>query len=266
MNHKKYGVLVTALIVLLMFALSPSAEASDIHKDKVLKIGRSYSGVLNDDTDYEIWKFSIPTDGDLKFYISLNSSSLRGATALLLESNGINEIERDYAANGNIVFHGYLEPGSYILKVSRDLSQHNGSGEYTINSDFTAEPFTNDVEPNNIAKRAIELPIGALMTGHLGYYSETINENDTVDWYKITLPFDQLLTIKINFNNPSLKGAQPSLYDSDGHYILNRGYQVDGNTVIKEKLKKGTYLLKVEGNSTFYDGQGGYSIRCTGES
>ena len=145
--------------------------------------------------------------------------------------------------------------GTYYLQVHR----YSGHGGYTLNYQFTPNPYIGDEEPNNDYENAQQLIKGEKVMAHIGYTDDKgVTDND--DWYKFDVDIIGI---------PSLTIVPNQTYDLNIHWIQVYSLQ-DGelkelklNYIGKNQAsiylpyyEKGTYYVQVRR----YSGHGGYTL------
>lgn len=208
-----------------------------------------------DTTDW--WKITttvpgalvVKTVSDTNTNIDLEMYDSDQAT-LIAESDSIFGVHESATYNS-------LQPGTYYIKLYRRYSGFSG---YTITAQFTASTNTNDAENNDLATTALDLPVNGSKSGNLRYYGNL--KQDTVDWYKITIPNDGYLQVKTLAN--ATLDVDLFLYDQDGlTEIADYDTGVGPNeSVHYNNLKAGTYFIQAFG----YSGYGGYTISSVFEA
>lgn len=197
------------------------------------------------------WSFDVTTTGDLSIW-----------------NRGI----KVYAADGSTLIQHYLylssgdsrgplglKAGSYVLAV-----EGVQPGSYTVTSQFTAQPLSNDSEPNDQQASAQGTTLSEGLNGHLGYHDSGDGERDTVDWWRLTLPEDGALTLTVDMDDTVTFWNQfLEIYDADGSTLLETYRYISNNDVPVTRgplaLRAGDYYLKVmtSDSAGYY---GGYTV------
>ncbi len=213
-------------------------------------------------TDVEDWyKITIPADG--KLVVNTSSDSTLCFIAYLYDQDTTTQIATTNSFECDIfnktMTYNNLTPGTYFIKCIRWNDPATDHGAYTISNVFTPADLTNDTEPNNYALNAITLPVNDTLTGHIGYYGNTIT--DATDWYKITIPADGKLAVNSIYD--STVCLITYLYDQDSVTQLTDTWtacDVYNKTMTYNNLMPGTYYIKCVRNGGFITTYGAYTI------
>lgn len=194
-----------------------------------------YNNLKRDTLDW--YKITLPSDGDLTIKFSSNNGLY--AYFDLFDNDGTTVITSKYT-NGNDQFTvGGLAAGVYFVRIRAYYNYE--FAPYTLSDSFYVPGQANDAELNNTKANALELSVNGTATGHIGYYYK--NNRDTLDWYKLTLPSDGSLRIRIASNNATY--VYLDLYDNDGITLVNSGYTNTSTDIYTDGLGSGTYFIRV---------------------
>lgn len=134
-----------------------------------------------------------------------------------------------------------LAAGTYHIRVR---PYGNNTGTYTLRNKYFAALLPNDQEPNNTYQSAQLVQINGNITGRLNYGN--INDFDTEDWFKVTIPEEG--TLKFKSNSPDNNDFYIKLYDIDGTSILSQTevYPLgEVDSVFGTNLMAGRYYILV---------------------
>lgn len=192
--------------------------------------------------DYEDWwKIVLPSDGQLNIdFTTSGASSLFGAyTGYYLYSDNDKQMYSTTTL-GTSTSPLSLKAGTYYMKLWINSTYQYGS--YSFTPRFSAAVLTNDSEDNDTKATAKDASVGVKNTGHIGYDGNT---HDWEDWWKITLPADDTLTIKFETSGTSsLFGAY------SGYYLYNSSdVSQDSTNSLSSSYAGGPYNLKA---GTYY--------------
>ncbi len=148
--------------------------------------------------------------------------------------------------------------GTYIIRVSRFAAYSSGleytDGTYRMKYSFTAAN-NNETEPNDSFATAMPLTANQKVTGFLA-------QNDTLDYYSITIPSRQKIQIKCT----AMLYTWIKIYDED----LNSLKTVEGSYGTSEskpqvltyeaELVAGTYYIKPSAGTNFNASYGNYIL------
>lgn len=130
---------------------------------------------------------------------------------------------------GKKVGGSYLEPGDYRLFVAYDYYP----GSFTCNL-YASYFNTTEHEPNNSVPQAMNLSLDTSVSG-------IISATDSYDYYKINVPYDDLLTL---YTSSTASYIGLSILNSSGNYLTNSSsFRIDGGY---EDMKTATISSPVE--------------------
>ena len=209
---------------------------------------------VTDDTDW--YKVTVTGEGDLSVVVSadanvavgLNVYDQDGTTALV--SGGYATYGGTYTASVP-----QAAPGTYYVQLVR----YGGYGYYTVRP-TTAAPTVSDPEPNDTAAQAIALALNGSAAGRLGWHRVPYSVTDDNDWYKVTVPQDGDLSLKISADSGVAVGL--NIYDQDGKTaIVSGGYATYGGSysAAAPHVGPGTYYVQL----VRYGGVGYYTLNST---
>jgi len=208
-----------------------------------------YDADSHDSEDW--WKIILPSDGLLALDFVLS-----GKSDLFLASSGyylysVNDrLEDSTTSLASSRTPVNLKAGTYYLRLWVNSSYQYAS--YSFTPTLSVAPLANDSEQNDSKAAAQNAALNAANTGHIGYDADS---HDSEDWWKITLPGDDTLTL--NFET---SGTSSLFQASTGYYLY------DSNDSVKKSasglassggsvdLKAGTYYLRIWINSSYQYG------------
>lgn len=211
-------------------------------------IAYRYNGNNYDTEDY----YSFYSNGDYNITISLSNNTNgytyiylydTDTTTLLGTTNGYAQSGISFSVNG-------LAAGTYYIRVNAGAGNFSG---YTISNSYTANPLSNDAEPNNIVAQAIPTIYNQVDTGHIAY-RQTGGGYDEYDYYVFTTPVDGNISLSLENNTNGYTYIY--LYDSDGTTQLGttNGYAGSPISFTAYGLAAGTYYAMVYAGSGNYAG------------
>ena len=244
------------------FAESYKGSNNTLSAASPLTLGKTVTSVLTatDGADTYGFKISKPGQVDVKV-----SSDLDGYI-YIYDKDG-KQLYKEYifkdiktgAASKDLVF--YLNKGMYYLQVTSFTGGFNGNyynnqyiGKTVLKTKFTAtnESFAESTNgSNNTLDKAKSIKTDTVYTGFTGI-------NDTVDYYKFTVPKKDDVTVSIKGKDNSRKLL---VFDKNGKekaFILSLKDSFTGEYYSERKLTglpKGTYYLKVDSNISPYYGE-----------
>ncbi len=229
--------LICALIHAALFAAEtePNNARSSAN---TLALNGSNSGKINPAGDQDWWKITTTKDGRLD--VKLTSVDGQYIWVNIYDNDGTTKLAGQNTNSNTTVSADGLAVGTYYLQIVGYYSTTKGS--YTISNTLVTPAQNNDKEPNDTKGKALNLPLNGSVKGHIGYYYK--NLRDTFDWYKIIVPEDGLLRIRITSNNSQYVYAY--LYDNDGSTQLAASYANTTTDINKDGLAAGTYYVMIK--------------------
>ena len=211
-------------------------------------------------TDNDDWfRIEVPEEGKGEFTFDPSQEfglNIHWMTLYRIEDGEVKDRNFSYiGTEKKTVEISDLGIGTFYLQVRR----YGGHGGYTLNYQFTPNPYIGDVEPNNSYENAQTLVKGEKVMAHLGYTDDT-GTTDNDDWYKFDIDI---------IGTPSLAITPNQTYGLNIHWIQVYSLQ-DGElkelkfnyigtnptSIYLPYYEKGTYYVQVRR----YGGHGGYSI------
>ncbi|MDD3161260.1 MAG: T9SS type A sorting domain-containing protein [Bacteroidales bacterium] len=216
------------------------------------RIGYEKIGSI-DQSDW--FKVSIPESGILKFSI-ITDNTLAINNVLLYTENDNHRNTGNWGSQVTFTIDD-LSKGDYWIKIPL----WSGYGAYRFIAEFTPSLLPVETEPNDSYATAIPLIEGdTLSSAQLGYFHQSAQDKDVVDWYKFTVPQDGNASF-IFKTTGDLSVNNPLLYASVGDSVSFRSSGPWGQTFTFNEydLKAGEYYLKVP----IWGGKGSYNILFT---
>ena len=216
--------------------------------------GQIYKSTSESDIDQDVYQFTTNKDGEV--YISLDETTA-GYSMYLYDKNG-NKLGGDYySTKGNtIVISDTVEKGTYYIKVNPYSWKGITSATYRLKATYTGS-IKRDVstfEPN-------ETPDTAMDISSNKYYSSTSYSKSDRDVYKFKVSQDGNTVVQLD---NTTGGYSMYLYNEDGKSLGGDYYSSRGNTIIiKEKLAKGTYYIKINPYSWSGISSASYRLKAT---
>ena len=235
--------------------LSEYAQHLNLNQMNSGNLGNRRDGSY-DQTDW--WKFTIVEDGRLE--IKDTTEAPLQYYMYLYDEDGTTEIKNVLRFNDNsgTRLAISLSPGIYFLRLDLYGEVYNTYGSYTIEPDFTPTTYPGDPEPNDSLSTASVLSVGSRQSGNLG--SRRQGDYDDIDWWKIELQEDGLLTVLDSTQSPLQYYI--SLYEEDGITRVDQKIRFYDNsgTRINSKLNAGIYYLVLEKYGDDYYTYGSYTL------
>jgi len=226
----------------------PYVLASD--SESYVFSGFSFIDYLDANNPLKTHTIALPYDGELSLKITFDST-LSIKSVLIYDLNNSQLFGPPYPISGG-VYGGYgLKAGTYYIKVTRS----SGYGGYNLTTIYNAQPISNDSEPNDTFPEANPIPNSGDAPGHLGYTGGGNGSVDTVDNFKIILPSDGELKLKIIYDQ-TLGVNSIWINDLNNSQLFGPPYPISGIVYGGYGLKAGTYYIKVTRSS----GYGGYNL------
>ncbi len=242
----KQKVLLLCLLSSFLFYGNAKANESEPNDTRAqantLALNGSNSGKIDPAGDQDWWK--VTTNADGKLNITLTPLSGKYLWINIYDNNGTTLLTQNNGNSQFTVSPDGLTAGTYYVQIVAYYSTDTGS--YTISSSLTVATPANDVEPNNTKAQAKVLPLNGSKTGHVNYYYNL--KRDSVDWYKVTIPQDGKLTLKLTSGNG--KWIWAYLFDNDGTTQLNANNTNGIVYINSDGLAAGTYYVRI---NSYYD-------------
>ena len=149
-----------------------------------------YSNRYSDAADW--YYIDIAQNGLLK--VTLECSDDPGSYLKMYDTNGTREIASLWMSGttqGSVAAD--LRPGRYFVKIEKFYSDSVYS--YKLTPTFTPAELDSDKEPNNHVSQALDLPTNGMVTGNIGYYSNS--HVDTSDWYRVQIPTKSVFVVSL---------------------------------------------------------------------
>lgn len=238
------------------YSLKVGFEASDFYEKETnnnltnanaIQVNQIYKGQIKDYSDEDFFKFTIPNDGNIK--LSLDNMANTGWQATLFNNKG--EVyqtlytEDSELVDGNTSANIGLPKGTYYVKIENYSDSLKKTYQFKVSykkSDFYEKEFNNSLTSATFMK-----------LNNTYYGSRSDNSDSDKDIYKITLPRDGQVTVRMT----QLPGViwTAKIQNSTGvvyHSLeTNDSEMVSGNASASKMMKKGTYYLVVEGISSW---------------
>lgn len=216
-----------------------------------LDLTKSFTGVLTNDENSDIYKLNVTNPGILncEFYAYMKWIYLK-----LIDSQGNEIISRNPSWNSNIGYsvNNYsfaLEKGIYYLQI---LSDGDNRGKYQFVNKFTVIGST-ESEKNDTIVTANTVSLGKNIIGLLG-------EDEESDIYKITIPSSG--TVNVNLK-AFMKWIYLRIYTISGDEIYSQNPSWNSNLSYSNNdyeytLTAGTYYFQIKNDG---DNRGKYILR-----
>jgi len=209
-----------------------------------------------DTIDTEDWyKVTLPSDSKIQVIETTSSTLFSGI--YLYDSNGGNEFYYRAGRKGvsDTLTYNNLAAGVFYVKI---INWGNCYGSYNLKVNAIPATLNNDVEPNGEFSQAKDLAVNTETTGHVGYFSNNVTDND--DWYKITLPSEGKIQVIETTSSEQYSGIY--LYDATGtnQFDSKSGLKGGSDTLNHNNiLAAGIYYIKIINWGNCY---GSYSLKA----
>ena len=218
----------------------------------------TFTGSLSDTDTMVTHQVILPSDGALTLDLVTDSTLAMSYyySVRVYDENGTSELFISYGPDMATTDHllyapGAFKAGTYHIKLERS----EGAGNYTLVADHEPNPLQNDTEPNDDTVGALNLALGASVTGHLGFIGGGLGTTvDYIDWYRVALLSDGVLTIDLLTDSTLAMSHYYSVRvkDADGTTDIFMDYGPDIDTTdnsfyTPDALKSGTYYIGLEG-------------------
>ncbi len=211
------------------------AKVLPLNGNKTGHIGY-YFDHLRDTFDW----YKVVTTGDGRLRLRINSYNGQNVWAYLFDADGTTQLNANYTTSSVDINTDGLAAGTYYVRVNTYYT-NSEYAPYKLEDSLFVPAQANDPEPNGNKATAVLLPVNSSKTGHIGYYNNHLR--DTFDWYKVTLPADGRLRLRISSYNGQNVWAY--LFDNDGTTQLNANYTTSSVDINTDGLAAGTYYVRV---------------------
>ena len=218
-----------------------------------MSFNQTYGGVMNDDDDVDVYKFSPSQDGKISLTFSHDYSSngdIYWNIVMYAYSSGT-YIEfynqRIYANSGEtnkLSPIGASSGTTYYLKIYTYYNATTGF-EYSLKNEFTATNYY-EKEINKEYSLATPISLGAS-------YGGVMNDDDDIDIYKITV---SSTSTPLNFSHDYVNNGEVYWYikvidaSTYSEIFSTRVNGSDSNGVVTTLNQSGTFYIKI---STYYN-------------
>jgi hypothetical protein len=239
--------------------------------------GRIGYRTSDDVTDTDDWyKIVVPEEGQIELMATATGSARFYPYYCTVNGYKNNNIYSRGSFTGNtssasqtdtITFKATdIGAGTYYIRISRYPG--TGSGGYYLSYRFTPCPMAADPEPNNEYQRYCRLLNGKTTQGRMGYRTSD-DVTDTDDWYRIIVPKDGPVDIKVTatetlklypYESKICRIQDNNIYNVSSFTGNNSSSTSDTLTYQNNNMAAGVYYIKIHR----YSGSGGYKITYNG--
>jgi len=259
--------IIIMILVILLICFSPISSFADNEENNSydtaenLSLNSTISGTVggtltSGDKDYRDYYKIMPTaDGSIS--ITVSSGTNIGSVYLYYLNSNNTLITLAYDSNGSdgfSVVDNRMGKGTYYIGVN---SASSGIGNYSLTNNFTPVSEVNDesiANSNDVKETAKNLSLDSSVQGHIGFHSDN-GSSDHYDYYKVVTTSDGKFeaSIPVNTNISDLY----LFYVNSNNTLITIAYDSnssDGFSIVDNRMGKGTYYLRVGGNSAHFDG------------
>ncbi|WP_160724100.1 hypothetical protein [Bacillus sp. USDA818B3_A] len=219
-------------------------------------LNTTYKGAIQSDYDYDYYIFTTPADGNVTISMRRNQKASWGVT---LYYDDLNENQYYKTAYGTTAA-GYeerqygLPKGTYIIKVDNSTSSQDIMYDFQVK--FTAGSQY-EKEQNDSFETANLIQVNKSCYG-------VINDYYDDDYYVFTMPNDGNVTLSMKRNTKA--SWYVNLYNIDGgnpykSFTTAYGPLASGYEEKQIGLPKGTYIVKIENQSSSEDLQYQFQVK-----
>lgn len=203
---------------------------------KVFPIRSIVSGTIASVSDEDWFKVNPSYTGNMSIDISLKRTLNNESLTLTFYDKNRKEIRRTSVKTSGTIFLN-VSKSTYYIRISSN--QMKAAIPYMIGNRFTI--YTDSYEPNNSMEGAKEIPIGTKkVTG-------TIHQKGDVDWFKLTIPLDGQIDIKLTADTVQIDPVLTVIAPNQKKYKIDDG---SADNPVPEKISlevtKGQLLIGVE--------------------
>ena len=220
------------------------------------------------DRDVDFWKINSSEAGILEIDIDGSSDDFVDTVALLFDADGNTLATNDDTEGLDPLLRYQINPDTdYYIGVTGygnenfdpfGLGTGSGgdTGEYTINSNLLPLSEFNNLANNSIENGSIdEIEIGEIIRANIGEDNGLVVGAEDVDLYRLIVPRDDIVNIRVNANGEFSANTFLRLFDSEGNEIA---FNDDENN-----LNRGSFLeQELTADTEYYIGVNGSSDRA----
>ena len=187
----------------------------------------------------EHWYFFDTTE-DINLSLSLSGESNMDLDIYLYNKNGEKQLVHMQGKDKIINLQYPIQSGRFYLKITSNIS-----GWYSIKPSRNVSSYTNDESSssdNNTYQKSFKITLGESQYGHLGYYNE-YGEIDDTDYFKFTIESPVILNISLIADDPL--DAKISLVAADGDETIAYDSGKNKKLDIVRALQAGTYYIRI---------------------
>ena len=217
-----------------------------------MSFNQTYGGVMNDDDDIDVYKFSPTQDGKISLTFShdysSNSEIYWNIVMFAYLSGNYTEFynQRIYANSGETNKLSPIGVSSDTMYYIKIYTYYNATVafDYNLKNEFTATDYY-EKEINKEYTSATPIQLGAT-------YGGVMNDDDDVDIFKITLSSS---STPVNFSHDYVNNSEVYWYvkiidaSTYSEKFSTRVYGSDNNGIITTLTQAGTYYIHI---STYY--------------
>ncbi|MEB4888163.1 MULTISPECIES: hypothetical protein [Priestia] len=208
-----------------------------------MNVNQSYKGTLSDGNDQDIYKVTVPNDGNVTLSMK-QKTGIRWYASIQTSSGKVME---ELTTDDSELIDGYaskevgLPKGTYYVQVSDDSYSENEP--YEVKLGFVKSD-NYEKESNNSLTAANKMNLNQS-------YKGSINSSNDKDVYKVDLPSDGNLTLSMKQRagvrwSVSILNPKSQNFDS---FITDDSELIDGYETMQVGLPKGSYYIAVEPDS-----------------
>jgi hypothetical protein len=204
-------------------------------------------GTIFPNSDVDIYKFTTDSNQIVRFFLD-SISSKTTMTLKLLDDEKV-ELKSAYplTKDSPMDMAYALRKGTYYIRVYSEYGQYS-----TVPFRLMFRKDTTDqTEWNNDTANAFQLTIGQSVKA-------AIYPSGDIDYFKMTLPIDDTVTINVDSISSALQSFQVYVLKNELLVRGNTPYTSNGTTTLKKFLDAGTYYLKVYCNGLFSEGEASF--------
>ncbi|MFI2958658.1 MULTISPECIES: hypothetical protein [Priestia] len=228
------------------FAVSNNYEKefnNSLATANAMNVNQSYKGTLSDGNDQDIYKVTVPNDGNVTLSMK-QKTGIRWYASIQTSSGKVME---ELTTDDSELIDGYaskevgLPKGTYYVQVSDDSYSENEP--YEVKVGFVKSD-NYEKESNNSLTAANKMNLNQS-------YKGSINSSNDKDVYKVDLPSDGNLTLSMKQRagvrwSVSILNPKSQNFDS---FITDDSELIDGYETMQVGLPKGSYYIAVEPDS-----------------
>lgn len=172
--------------------------------------------------------------------LSISSESGMYINIYLYDKNGETQLSHDGGKDKIINLQHPIQSGKFYLKITSDIS-----GLYSVKPSKNISSYTTDESSssnNNTYQKSLKMTLGEPQYGHLGYYNDC-GEIDDTDYFKFVT--EKPIILNISLISDDTLHSKISLVAANGDEMIAYDSGKNKKLSIVRALQAGTYYIRI---------------------